>query len=798
MKVVLNSLKSMLKPAFRVIGKKTVRKDGIAKVTGYEKFASDIYLPNMLYARVLKSPYAHARVKFIDTSEAEKMGAVVITFKDVPNVKFNPRLVSVREATYKDWRVLTDKPLFVGEPIAAVAAETEELAQRALEAIKVEYEVLEPSFDPFESMKPGKPQLHDTIILNDREIRVENNIACTLEIDEGDVEKGFQEADVIIEREYRSNRRYHMQLETKVAVVDPAPDGSITIWCTTQTIHNTRLLIHEIFGIPMSKINVKKVALGGGFGSSIQTNIVVPIAVALALKARRPVKLLYTREEDMHEHASYTLIMKFKLGAKRDGKLTAGQFDLILDIGAHQIQAYPLLGCAAGWWVSLYKLPNLRYRGKAVYTNKVPSCALRGYGNPQVTWAVESIMDELAEELGMDPLELKLKNYVGLGDVFWGQGPTVKSVIQSCGVEEIVRRGAELIGWKDRPKPGEQKGRFRRGIGFGRGFHTSSAGSPVPGAAIDFSGAILKVNPDGTVDYITAVMDHGGGSIEAHAKIIAEELGLPLECVNIVTPDSATTVYDVCTHASRGVYAGGGAALEAAREVKRKLFELASKVLGAYPHALKIRYDEGRRQGVIYVEGIKGKEITIGELAELARQRSWGTIAAVVSLRQPACPPHFTGYFVEVEVDTETGVVKLKRVVAGADAGTVINPDLAAGQIHGGFAMGWGMAILEDLPYDPRTGDMMNKGFIIDYKIPTAKDLVDLDKFEVFFVETYEPTGPFGAKGLGEGALNPVAGAIANAIYNAIGVRFYELPITPDKILEALKKKKEVEAHVRH
>ncbi len=489
----------------------------------------------------------------------------------------------------------------------------------------------------------------------------------------------------------------------------------------------------------------------------------------------------------MYEHVSYQMVMKFKLGAKKDGKLVAGQFGMIMDIGAHQIQAYPLLGTAAGWWVSLYKLPNLRYQGKAVYTNKVPSCAFRGYGNPQVSWAVESIMDELAEMLGMDPLEFKLKNYVGLGDVFWGQGPTVKSVIQSCGVEEILRKGAEIIGWKNRPKPGEQKGRFRRGTGMGRGFHTSSAGSPVPGSVIDFSGAIVKINPDGTVDYITALMDHGGGSLEAHAKIVAEELGVPLENVRVVTPDTATTVYDVCTHASRGVFAGGGAALLAARKAKEMLFEMAAKILDAYPHALKVRPDEKLKQGVVYVDGIKGREITIGEVAETAREKNWGTIAAVVSLRQPACSPHFTGYFVEVEVDTETGLVKLKRVVAGADVGTVINPDLVAGQIHGGLAMGWSMALLEDTPYDPKTGNMINKGFIVDYKIPTAKDVVNNDDFTVFFADTYDPTGPFGAKGIGEGALNPVAGTITNAIYNAIGVRFYELPITPERILKALK-----------
>jgi len=776
-----------MRQSFRFIGRSTPRMDGVAKVTGREIYASDIYLPDMLYARVLKSPYPHARVKHIDVSGAERLGAVVVTYRDVPDVVYCPRLVSTPEATYKDWRVLTGKPLYVGDPIAAVAAESEELAQRALEAIEVEFEVLEPSFDPLESMRPGKPLLHERIRYMGEEVEVENNIACTMEIEQGDVERGFEEADVVLEREYRTNRRYHCQLEPKTAVVRPEPGGGVTIWTTTQSIHNTRLLIHEIFGIPVGKINVVKTALGGSFGSSIQTNIVVPIAVALALKARKPVRLAYTREEDLHEHCAYQMIFRLKLGARRDGRLTAGSLEAILDIGAHQIQAYPLLGCLVGWWVSLYKLPNLRYVGKAVYTNKVPSCAMRGYGNPQITWAVESLMDELAEELGLDPLEFKLLNHVGLGDLFWGQGPTVKSIIKSSGVEELVRRGAKLIGWDKRPKPGAQRGRYRRGIGFGRGFHTSSAGAPVPGTVVDYTGAMLKVNEDGTLDYITAMMDCGGGTLTAHAKIIAEEIGVPLECVNIVRADTQTTLYDVCTHASRGVYAGGAAALQVAREVKRKLLELAARVLDAYPHALKIRPDEKRGQGVIYVEGVEGREITIGELASMARHKNWGTIAAVASVRQGSCPPHFTAYFVEVEVDTETGKVRPVRVVAGADVGRVINPKLAEGQIHGGFAMGWSMALLEDTPYDPRSGDLLNKGFITDYKIPTAGDLPSLEDFQVFFVETEEPTGPFGAKGLGEGALNPVAGAIANAIYNAIGVRFYELPITPDKILKALK-----------
>jgi xanthine dehydrogenase molybdenum-binding subunit len=742
----------------------------------------------MLHARVLKSPYPHARVKSIDVSGAEELGATVVTFKETPQVRYCPRLVSVPSATYKDWLVLTGKPKYVGEPIAAVAAETEELAQRALESIKVEYERLEAAFDAEDSMGM-KDLIHEEIELEDEVLKVEKNIGCTLEITEGDVEEGFREADVIIERTYRTNRRYHNQLETKTAVVRPEPDGSVTIWSTTQTIHNSRLLIHDIFGIPVGKIRVVKVALGGSFGSSIHVNPPVPIAVALALKSRRPVRLSYTREEDHHDHCSYQMVFKLRLGAKEDGTLTAGHLDAVLDIGAHQIQAYPLLGCVVGWWVSLYKIPAKSYVGKAVYTNKVPSCAFRGYGNPQITWAVETLMDELAEKLGIDPLDFRLKNYIGEGDLFWGQGPTVKSIIQSCGVEEILQRGAEMIDWYNRPKPEEQTGRYRRGIGMGRGYHTSSAGAPVPSSIIDFGGASLKLNEDGTLDYVTALMDHGCGTLEAHAKIIAEELFVPLEKVNIISADTSTTIYDVCTHASRGVYSGGGAALKVAKQVEEKIREYAARMLDAYPHALKIYCDEERGQGVVTAEGIEDRSVTYEEIATTARHKNWGMIASVDSYRQPSCPPHFTGYFVEVEVDTWTGKVRLERVIAGADIGTVINPDLAAGQIHGGLAMGWSMTTLEDTPYDPLDGDLKNRGFINNYKIPTTQDILDLDDLTVFFADTYEPTGPFGAKGIGEGALNPVAGSVANAIQNALGIRFYELPITPIKILKALEEK---------
>lgn len=489
----------------------------------------------------------------------------------------------------------------------------------------------------------------------------------------------------------------------------------------------------------------------------------------------------------VHDHVSFEFYMKVRTGATREGIITFGELENTVDIGAHQIQAYPLLGASLGWFVSLYKWKALRYYGRTVYTNKVPSCAIRGYGAPEVTWAVETIIDELAEELNMDPLEFRLANYRGRGEIFWGQGPTVRSIIRSDGVPELISKCSELVGWKSRGSPRERNGRFRRGIGVGRGFHTSGAGGPLSGAIIDYSSAIVKVNEDGTVDYITALQDHGGGTLDAHAKIIAEELKIPPSRIRIVWIGTSTTAYDVCTHASRGVFVGGEAARRAAAEVKKKILEFASRILDAVnPEALRIEYDRELDDAVIFVEGAPEKRISLSEVAKAAWQRNWGSILASVSYRATVAPPSFTVYFVEVEVDTETGVVRPVKVVAGADIGTVISPELAAGQIHGGFAMGWSWAVGDGVTY-LEDGVPVHRLSLADYKLPTVIDLPDDENFKVVFASTYEPYGPFGAKGLGEAASNPVVAAVANAIYNAIGIRFYEIPITPEKILKAIK-----------
>ncbi len=777
----------MRKRKFEVLGVPGRRKDGVARVTGREKYTPDVSLPRLLHGRILSSPYAHARIKSIDASAAEAMGATVLTWDDIPKVRYNERIITIPAVLHKDHYVLADKVRRMGEAVAAVAAETEALAEKAVRAIKVEYEVLPVNSDPFEAMKPDAEPIYDTVLWGPNEIKIESNIACDRAIEEGDVDKAFSEADVVVSGNFDTQKIYHAQMETKSCVCRPEPDGGLTVWPTTQSIHNVRIILGEIFDIPLSKINVKKVPVGGTFGSSIHMNPPTPICAALALKSGRPVKLTLTREEDVHDHSRYASHIKLELAAKKDGTLTGAKMELVADIGCHNIQAYSYLGVSVGWLVSLYKLPAIRYKGTAVYTNKAISCAMQGFGNPQVTFAVEALIEELAEKLDIDSLDLRLKNYVGLGDSFWGQGPLVRSIVQSDGVPELLKQGAEVIGWDSRPKVGTQNGRIRRGIGLARGFHTSSAGAPQPGDVIDFSGAMVKVNIDGSVDVITALMDHGGGTLEAIAKLVAEELCVPLDKVNMAPAETASTMYDCVTHATRGVYAGGGAAVKAAKEVHLDILKTASRFMDISSDALQIHFDKDAEQAVVYSPSIPDRRMTLQEIATRCWERSWKTIASAVSFRPTNCPPAYVTVFVEIEVDTWTGQVTTKRAAMGSDCGTVVNPVMAAGQLEGGLNKGAGYALYESNEWDA-DGQVSGGGYWIDAKTAAIGESPYVEDLSIYFADTYEPTGPHGAKGIGEAATNPVAAAYANAIYNALGIRFYELPITPEKILRALKR----------
>ncbi|MEG1996983.1 MAG: molybdopterin cofactor-binding domain-containing protein, partial [Clostridiales bacterium] len=579
-------------------------------------------------------------------------------------------------------------------------------------------------------------------------------------------------------------------LETKGCVAAPDTEGGITVWATAQSIHGNRQLLARTLGLPLSKINIKKITIGGAFGSSIQVNTVTPICAALAMKARRPIKLLSAREEDFYSHQKYPAKFHVKIGVSNEGILTAAHVTALIDFGAHQIQPMAFMGCTAGWFASLYKYDgNIRFDGTAVYTNKTPCCAMQGYGNPQINFAVESMIDIICNEMKFEPIEFRLKNYRGVGEEFWGQGPTIRSIIKSCGVEESLIKGSELIGWKDRGTYQEKSGEILYGMGLARGFHCSGTASHKDGEVIDYSSAYIKINEDGSIDVVTPVVDHGGGTWDALAKITAEVFHVPLSMVGLSPADTKNTGYDVCTHATRGVYCGGAAVFHVATKCKEKLMEFAGRVMDEHPYHLELVADEELGQGVVQVKGYPQKRRTIGEIAKIAQINSWGTITYSDSFRQKNCPPCFTTHFVEVAVNTRTGEITIPRVLIYGDCGVAMNPELLHGQLIGSFNRGLGYVLYENLPFDAKAGVLQNHGLLVDYKMPTSFEMPKAENVIVRHTDTYEPTGPFGAKGIGEAALASVQASIANAIYNATGIRFYKLPITPEIMLKALQEK---------
>ncbi|MDO4582266.1 MAG: molybdopterin-dependent oxidoreductase [Bacillota bacterium] len=793
-----------------VIGTNTARIDGPAKVSGKQLYSSDIILPNMMYAVTLRSPYPHAEILSIDTSAAEAMGAVCLTYEDIcvyekgsasvvtgpcsrqneqaVPAMYNERSVSVPNATYRDRTILPRKARHMYEPIAAVAADTEELAYKAMKALKVEYKVLDAVYDPLEAMKDGAPQLYDKIYLGDKEVEIKNNIGVIRKIDEGNCDEGFARADRIFEDDFELPRIYHAQLEPKGCTAAPDAEGGITVWATAQSIHGNRQLLGRALNMPLSKINVKKITIGGAFGSSIQVNTVTPICAALALKAKRPVKLLSSREDDFYSHQKYPAKFHVKLGVSNDGILTAAHVTALIDFGAHQIQPLAFMGCTAGWFASLYKYSgNIRFDGTAVYTNKTPCCAMQGYGNPQINFAIESMVDIICEDMGFDAIDFRLKNYRGVGQEFWGQGPTIRSIIKSCGVEESLIKGREIMDWDKRGKWQDKSGDIRHGLGLARGFHTSGTAGPKEGEVIDYSSAFIKINEDGSVDVVTPVVDHGGGTWDAIAKITSEVLQVPLNMVGLSPADTKNTGYDVCTHATRGVYCGGAAVYHVATVVKEKLLAMAGRMMDEHPYQLELIRDDELGQGVIYAKGYHQKKMTVGEVAKLAQINSWGTIQYADSYRQKNCPPCFTTHFVEVDVNIRTGEITSPRVLIYGDCGTAVNPDLLYGQLIGSFNRGLGYTLYEDLPFDEQSGELKNKGMLVDYKMPTSWEMPMVKNVIVRHADTFEPSGPFGAKGIGEAALASVQAAVTNAIYNAVGIRFHKLPVTPEKMLKALK-----------
>ena len=766
----------------KIVGGRFPKVEALQKATGELKFSGDIFPFDMLHGRILRSPYAHAKVKHIDISKALKLKGVraVITHKDVPKIPTMHQFLHLPSVMFFDSYLLEEKVRHYGDRVAGVAATSPDIAEEALELIEVEYEPLPAIFDPVESIQDGAPVIHNIARRGQKIIEIKNNIVGMREIEIGNVEKGFREADLVIENTFKTSRPNNAPLERTTVICVPGSGGSIEVYGTTQGIHSMRMNIASSLGIPLHKVNCHRVYLGGSFGAHIHTGWIEPICAFLALLTGKPVRGEKTREEMFLSCGRHPMIMTLKTGVKKDGTLTAQQFDVIDETGAYAVSGESKMVLAGGWFLSMYKCPNMKFTGKTVYTNTPPLTAMRGAGNPQVNFAVESQMDIIAEELGIEPISIRLKNHINTGDTFYGQGPDVVCVVQSCGTEELLKRGADAIGWDRRADHSTDRPWVKRGMGMARGFHTSGAGSPKPSKFIlDYSGAIVKVNEDGTAVLINAAADTGGGSLSTHAAIVAEELGLNYEDVVVYMGDTSMTLFDVPTHASRGTYGAGLAVKKASEKVKEVLLKWASEMLEASVEDLVAE------KGKIFVVGNPERWVTIKEVVEMAQSSGWGSVGAEASIRPNACPPHFTVCFVEVEVDTQTGQIKVIRAVTGADVGTPINLNSVEGQIAGGLHMGLGFALLEDTHFDGKTGKILNPNFR-DYKTLTALDMPLIEKM---IADTFEPTGPFGAKGVGEGATNPVAAAVANAIYNAVGVRIKDLPISLEKILKALKEK---------
>nr|WP_207755002.1 molybdopterin cofactor-binding domain-containing protein [Desulforadius tongensis] len=734
---------------------------------GTATFTTDISLPGMLYGKVLRSPYPHAKIINIDTGKAEKLPGVeaVVCYKNTPRVKFNTSATSTFTIPplepVEDQYIFDSVVRYVGDEVAAVAAVSEKIAEQALKLIEVEYEELPAVFDPLEAMEPGAPDLHGPC-------RAGKNIPGEkIHLELGDIEKGFAEADEIFEHTFKLPVQKQAQMETQAAVAQVTADGRVTVWSTTQTPHPSRRIIATIFGLPYSKVRVLNPPyIGGGFGVRIGLSAKAePIAVALAMQAKKPVKVVYSRREDFiasdTRHSGYVTV---KTGVKKDGTFTARQMEGILNAGAYCSWSAETPGVLGAMGLSVYRCPNQMYDGHSVYTNTTPAGAMRGFGNPQAMFAIESQIDIIAEKLGIDPLEIRLKNIMQPGDKWVLPYPC-----RSSGLAECIKKGAAAINWQRRGKF-DKTGTKRRGLGVGIGTHVSNAW-PFCG---DYSNAYVTIQQDGSAHLAAGVPDMGTGTVTTLAQITAEVLGISYEKIGVTFADTESTPFEIGSHASRTCYASGMAVVAAARDAKKQILDYAAEMLEVEAGDLDIENDT--------VVSTSNPEIK-APLSEVAVQahlkgRQFIGVGKII----PENAPPWLAHFAEVEVDTETGQVKILKMVAAHDVGKAIHPQIVEGQLHGGLAQGIGYALGEEIKYNDK-GRQLNDGFH-KYMLPTA---VDIPELKAIIVEAEEPSHPYGVKGVGETGLVATAPAIANAIYNAIGVRFFELPITAEKVYRALK-----------
>ncbi|MGH8740790.1 MAG: xanthine dehydrogenase family protein molybdopterin-binding subunit [Burkholderiales bacterium] len=741
------------------------------KVTGRAQYAGDLSLPGMLHAKTKRSSVAHARIRRIDASRALAYPGVkaALTHHDVPRVLHygspHPRSASVT----KDQYILDSTVRYWGESVAVVAATSEEIAEEALDLIEVEYEEL-PALLTVEQAAASQVLIHGT----------KNNLVVDpVLVKRGDVDKGFAEADLVVEGTYAMGRPTPAYMEPNICVCQ-WDDERLTVWISTQTPFMVRGILAEVLGLPHHKVRVMVDHMGGGFGAKQDLFQSEFLCALLAQRTGRPVRMEFTRKETfLGGRSRHPGTVWLKQGFKKDGSITARQARVTFDSGAYGSHAPGVTAVGTTALTSLYRCENVHLEGRCVYTNTPIAGAYRGYGVVQTYYALDIQMEEAAQRLGMDPAELKLRNAVRDGDLSPSGHPIV-----GHGLEHCIRRGIEEVNWKQirgqgrNPKNQENSDPdpIKRGWGMGCEMHGSSA---YPGIK-EQGNATVRMNEDGTVQLFTGTTGLGTGAHTALAQIVAEELGVRFEEVSVVHGDTDVVPWDIGAFASHTTYVGGRAAQMAAAEVRQQVLAIAAEALEAAPADLELR------QGVVR---IKGSDRRIGLRDAVSPKIGLPTRQLIASATySPTKSYSFAAHFVEVQVDTETGQIDVLQVVPVHEVGKVIHPVAAQGQIEGGIQQGIGHTLTEDYVIDPLTGRSLNAGFV-DYKMPLS---MDMPPIRTILLETApDPGGPFGAKGLGEDPIIAIGPAIANAVYHAIGVRFRHYPITPEDVLEGLKRKRE-------
>ena len=733
---------------FSVVGTSVRRVDGADKVTGRAKYAGDLIMPGMIEGKFLRSPYAHARIRAIDTREAESLPGVVAVLTDKDFTDISPY---IGRGKNKDQPIIAvGRAIYAGQPVAAVAAHDRATAEAALSLIHVDYEELPAVIDVDEAIAAGAPQLHDFAA---------QNICATADLVKGDVEKGFAEADEIFEGTFDFPMIYHYSMEPHTAIAQVDTDG-ITIWTSTGHPFGVRQEVAEIFHFPLSKVRVHVNFVGGAYGSKSGGKI-EPLVVALARKARRPVRVVQTFSEAMATCRRHAIRCKLRTGVKRDGTLVAKQAEIYLNTGAYAETGPIVTGRTLTRILGPYRYPNLKINSYCVYTNTVSAASFRSIGGPQTAWATESQMDIIAQKLGIDPVELRRKNLVKKGEEI---RPKYRPL--DADLAKGFKLVTDKLGW-DGPV---SKNGHGRGVGFG----TTDPGAPLA------STSTVHVLSDGSVVFLCGTVELGQGANTVMSQIVAEELRVPLERVTIRPIDTAFTPFDRSTGSSRSTTVMGKAVELAGGDARRQIIELAAEHFECPEEAITLRDGEA-------IAG--GKKIGYGELIHKHFAMQGGELVGTGYAHSGMAPVPANPLFweigigaVEVSVDRETGQVHVEKYVTAADAGKALHPLQCEGQDEGSAMMGFGHTFYETYQFD---GGQIINSTLVDYKVPTFDDVPD--EFESILIEDANGPGPYGAKGLGEGGIIPVAPAVANAVFWCAGARVKSLPLTPEKVWRAIR-----------